>query len=188
MKNKPKPIFDSVENELLKLYASRHSVKNLAKTIGKNEESIKELLHCFFGTNKKISDRAAWVLSHVADDYPEYFSIYLSDFCEIILKKTASKAQQRNTIRLMQFVPILEKDESKILDSCFSILINKSSDIASVVSSIEVASKLCSPFPELINELNLILEDWKSFSSSAIMVKISKFQTVYLKKNRYKID
>jgi len=147
----------NIKDELL-IENSKSQATKLVKYIGCDENKFKELLNLFLGDNYLIIQRSAWVLSYDVINYPYLIKPYYEELIKL-LEEDVHDAVKRNIFRLLQYVEIPKKWESKILDICFSTIVNRKEAVAIRAFAITVAHRICKLYPELLAELKIILKD-----------------------------
>lgn len=145
----------SIEEEL---FPSRESfnIQTIASNLIKREQ-IKELMQCVFSDNQKLSDRALWAMSHCNDLEPQNIKPYYEKLILKLSDASLTDAYKRNVLHLFSENNIPKKQETFLLDKCYSYLHNSSEAIAIRALSIPIIYQLSLPYPELLNELKLML-------------------------------
>lgn len=132
------------------------NAQELAKTI-LFEKSEKELLVYALNDNQLVSNRAIWVLTHCADIEPER----IKPFHEILIRHLKNKKLHsgvvRSVVRIFQTQPVPKKLQSFMLDKCFEYIKNPSEAIAVRAFAMSVVFNISKPYPELLNELAIVL-------------------------------
>ncbi len=171
----------NIREELLTEH-SKSQITKIVHYIGNDENKFTELINLFFGDDLLVIQRSAWVLSHVVINYPFLIKPYYEEIIKL-LEKDVHDAVKRNIFRLLQFVEIPEKWETKILDICFNTIVNREEAVAIRAFAISVAHRICNIYPELMAELKIILNDnldmeKPAFVSRVKMVSNNKFPKI----------
>ena len=153
--------------EALKKEHSKANTLAIVDYIGKNEMRLKELLAVFALGNVRLTQRAAWPLSYVAEKEPALIKTHLK-FIISLLDKPLHVAVKRNIIRLLQDVEVPEKLLGPVADKCFKYVIDKKETIAVRAFAIKVLYNICVKEPALKNELIPILEDILPYGSPGL--------------------
>ena len=119
-----------------------------------------------------------WILrtftKHELNNFPGLF-----DFLFAVLKRNSEKdGILRNGIALLALIEIPSTKLTEVYDFCFTILRNKKRAIAVKVFSIEVCYNIAEPFPELLVELALQIEE-------NLMIQGDISPGIYSRGNRY---
>lgn len=129
---------------------------DLAKTILKNNQ-VANLIALAFEKNHLLSSRAMWVMAHCSDlDYNCIKPFHLK-LINRLKNKNLHNGVIRNTLRLFQKQPVPKKSEAFILDKCFEYVKNPVEAIAVRAFAITVIFNIAKPYPELLNELLIVL-------------------------------
>lgn len=132
--------------------------------IGDDAEKFRELMEIFLGNDPRLSQRAAWVVSHCADRHPALIRPWIKPMIKN-LKNNDNVAVKRNTVRVFQWVDIPGSEMGKLADICFDYLGSASEPIAVKVFSMSVLFNMCKKIPELKNELLPMIEDQMPYGS-----------------------
>jgi hypothetical protein len=122
-----------------------------------NANQISELVSLAFVKDHLLSSRAMWVLGHCSDIDYNCIKPYHLKLVNNLKQKELHNGVIRNTLRLFQKHPVPQKTESFILDKCFGYIKNPSEAIAVRAFAITVVFNIAKPYPELLNELLIVL-------------------------------
>lgn len=157
------------------------NAQELAKTI-LFEKLEKELLVYALSDNQLVSNRAIWVLTHCADLEPER----IKPFHEILIKHLNNKKLHsgvvRSILRIFQTQSVPEKLQSFMLDKCFNYIKNPSEAIAVRAFAMTVIYNISKPYPELLNELAIVLNHLNIAEESAGMKNRVKHTLINISK------
>jgi hypothetical protein len=143
--------------------------------IGNDKARFKELMDVFMKGEYRLTQRAAWPLSYVCIAEPGLVKPYFGQLIKKLKEPGHHPAISRNILRMFQEIDIPEKYQSDLIDECLRIIQNPSLPVAIVAFAITTAAKLCRPFPELRNELLLVLNQLNSYpQTAAIKVRVKK--------------
>ena len=116
---------------------------------------------------------AAWPLSYAVISHPQLIEKHFGTLIKNLKKPGLHDAVKRNTVRLLQDIVIPKKYHGKLVDICFKFILSQTQPLAIRAFAISVAANICKSYPELKNELLLILNDLKQFPQApAIKVRI----------------
>lgn len=116
-----------------------------------------ELISCALHKDELISSRAMWVLAHCSDiDYSRIVP-YHDLLIKNLKKCDLHNGVIRNTLRLFQTHEVPVKQQSFLLDKCFEYIKNPSQAIAVRSFAITIVFNIAKQYPELLQELFLIL-------------------------------
>lgn len=143
-----------LENRISKSQAS-----NFANMLHHDEDNISTLFKIMSDNpDSKISYHAALIFSHLSTEDKE---IYLSPkTSELIgLALSAQNTQnQRAYFSILADMPHINENNMVLLDFCLSHIPDARMSLACRSYMIKIATNLCKPYPELMNELAICLE------------------------------
>ncbi len=140
-----------------------HSKKQsqlVAQYIGGNQERFDELMEVFLQEEEwRLTQRAAWVLSHCADKYIFLIQPHLPKLVEYLTKEGLHVAIRRNITRTLTKIDIPEELMGLVADACFTFLANPKETVAVKAFSMEVLFQMCKKEPDLAHELIPLIEE-----------------------------
>ncbi|MCX6350290.1 MAG: hypothetical protein NTX03_00325 [Bacteroidetes bacterium] len=148
-----------------------HSLSNtlfITQYIGEDAEKFAELMEIFLGDNYRLTQRAAWVVSHVVEAHPHLLKPYYKKFIQHLNQPNIHDAVKRNTIRVLQFVEVPKTYWGALADICLRFVADKKEPIAVRVFSLTVLANLCIKQPDLKNEILLLIEDLLPYASAGL--------------------
>ena len=120
------------------------------------------------------SDRSCRdVVGLLFDKKPEIFEAYI-DKIILNLANDASVAVKRNTVRMLQSLNIPSEHEGFLMETCFQYLLSKDEPIAIKVFSMTILSNLSEKYPDIKNELAIVIEDLMHHGSAGIISRGKK--------------
>ena len=153
-----------IKNELLK-ELSKQRAEKITDYIGTDPDRFEILIDLLLGEEYRVTQRAAFTLSHVFDRHPHLIEPYL-DKLVYNLRNKVPVAVVRNTVRFLQFVEIPDHLIGEVTDICFGLLESGDSPIAVKVFAMTVLANVCEKEPDLKNELAIIIEDQLPYGSA----------------------
>lgn len=172
----------NIKAALLKEHSKRNT-EAIVTYIGNNKEHFDELMEVFKSSEYRLVQRASWPLSYIISQSPSLLTPYWDILFEL-LKHQPHPAFKRNLLRtIRELKEIPENQQARIADLCISTIQNMHEPAAIRVFSIYIMGKLCKIYPELSNELLLLLEpltqhELPSLRTSAhkVLTQIRKYQ------------
>ncbi len=168
--SKPNPVIKAngfmIKEWLLKEHSKRNT-QLIVAYVGNNSYRLKELLKIFSEGDKRLSKRAAWPLSYIAELHPALVKPHLR-FIIRLLENSPHDAIKRNVLRLLQYIKIPNSLIGKIADYCFAYLKSEAEPVAIRVFAMQVLANLCLTYPELKQELIPLIEDMMPYGSAGI--------------------
>jgi len=156
----------TIKEELLRDF-SKPQMIFLANKIGANQESFDELIDLFLHDDIKVTQRAAWLLSHCVDQHPWLIEKHIEAII-LNLEKDVNDAVKRNTLRVLQFMEIPEESMGILAEHCFNYLNSGKEPIAIKAYSMTILFNIVKVFPELKEELQMSIEDQLPFGSAGV--------------------
>ncbi|MBI3520289.1 MAG: hypothetical protein HY062_13160 [Bacteroidetes bacterium] len=140
----------------------------LAKAVLLNHQE-KELLGLALDSDQVISNRAMWVLNHCADLDANRIKPFQEKLISHLKNKHLHSGVVRSILRMFREQPIPKTLESFMLDKCFNYLKNPAEAIAVRVFAMTIVLNISKPYPELLNELSIILHHINANEESPAM-------------------
>lgn len=146
---------------------SKPQAMRIRDYIGRNAGRFEELMQCFFSEEKRLCQRAAWVLSHCVERYPHLVVPHLEAMVAQ-LKKPIHVTVKRNTVRILQMIHIPEDLQGELVNICFDFLLDPKEAIAVQAFSMTVLYNITLEEPELKEELRVVIEEMMPHGSAGI--------------------
>lgn len=160
--------------DLTHVFENRNfNAMELAKTILGNKLE-KELLVYALSDNQLVSNRAIWVLTHCSDIEPERIKIFHIKLINHLKNKNLHSGVIRSVLKIFQEQPVPKKLESFMLDKCFEYIKNPTEAIAVRAFAMTVIFNISKPYPELLNELSIVLQHLNIADESAAVINRAK--------------
>ena len=114
---------------------------------------MREIVDLILDAPFRITQRAAWPLSVVAEKYAEILEPYLPILVKKLEEKGNHPAVNRNIVRALQYITVPEALEGTVLDNCFNLLNSKNEPLAVRCFSMTVIHNLVDKYPDIKHEL-----------------------------------
>lgn len=141
-----------IREEALKEHSKKQTEK-IAKWIGNDSARFQQYLKLFLNDEYIVVQRISWVLSILAEEHPAMVTKYLPKIIKRLDDNDTHVAVKRNVVRVLQFLPIPEKCEVKVLDHCLRYMADPKETVAVRCFAMTVAAKLAGQYPELKREV-----------------------------------
>jgi len=128
--------------------------------IGDNQSLFDELMTHFFSNEYRVTQRAAWIMTHCTNKRPYLINPHLEKMVYNLKNEKLHVAVKRNTVRLLQDIAIPEGLMGTVADCCFNFLANPNETVAVRIFSMSILYELCKKEPDLAGELKLIIEEF----------------------------
>lgn len=147
-----------IHEQLLKEHNAA-TTKLVAAHASVSRENFAELMECFLSNEYRLAQRAAAAVSYVAERNAEMIKPYLQTLVEQLNRSDVHPAVIRNSLRVLQHQVIPPELHSTILNTCFNFLETAHSPIAFKAFSLTILNNLSNTYPEIRQELRLIIDD-----------------------------
>ena len=125
-----------LRSEILREHSKQQALK-IANYIGDDQHRFSELMTLFLESEYRVTQRAAWIVSHCCDNHPRLLDPYLAKIiCN--LEGDIPVAVKRNTVRILQSVDLPEELMGSLADHCFQYLSGTKEPIAVKVFSMTI--------------------------------------------------
>lgn len=162
-----------IRTELLAEH-SRVQAEKIAKWIGNKPDRFDKFIHFFLHDEYKVVQRAAWVLSVVAEKHYELAKPWLPQMIAKMQEQGVHVAVKRNVVRILQFLEIPEELHGDVMNVCFDMLADPKETIAVRAFSMTVLANLSKHYPDIKHELITIIENQLEQGASAGFIARSK--------------
>lgn len=147
-----------IRAEILKEHSKEQSGK-IAGWVGNDKKRFAEFMQLFLHDEYRVVQRAAWVLSTVAEKHYSLVVPWLPQMVQKMNETGVHVAVKRNVIRILQFVDIPEALHGDVMNACFALLAEPKETVAVRAFSMRVLGKLAKTYPDIKPELRTIIED-----------------------------
>ncbi len=155
-----------IKAALLKEHSKKQSLM-IANYIGSDQERFNELMDLFYNEEYRITQRAAWVISHCADKYIFLVQAHLPKMTAYMVKDGLHVSIRRNIVRTLAKIEIPEALMGLVADACFGFLANPKETVAVKAFSMEILYQMCLKEPDLAHELIPLIEDNMAMNGTA---------------------
>ena len=151
------------------LTSPRSMIQTLAVVdwIGQDPDRFGRLVKAYLGANSRTTQNAAYFMMKAFDAHPQLVTPHLGQLIEN-LKTDPPVAIRRNTIRMLQSQEIPEEYHGELAERCFKYLQDHKEAIAVKAFSMTVVSNLTDIYPDLKNELKIVIKDLMQNGSPGI--------------------
>jgi hypothetical protein len=164
--------------DLRETILGEHSKANCTKIVnwvGHSQKRFDELFKLFLKSEYRINQRAAWPLSYCVIDHPAFIPKHFSTLIKNLHKPGIHDSVKRNTVRLLQHIDIPKKFQGDIMDICFRYISSPDEPVAIKAFSLSILQNLSKLYPEIKNEVRLIIEERWEHESAAFRSRAKKF-------------
>jgi hypothetical protein len=150
---------------------SKAQTTKIVKYVGNDPARFKKLVEVFLEGPYRVTQRAAWPLSVVAESQPQLILPHLKKILDFARKPGVHDSVKRNAVRLLQFIDMPKKLHGNIADLCFEFLQDKKEPIAVKCFSMTALGTIAMSNPELKKELRIIIEDQLPYATAGFAVR-----------------
>ncbi|TMI79695.1 MAG: hypothetical protein E6H10_14940 [Bacteroidetes bacterium] len=154
---------------------SKANCNRIVRWVGTSQKKFDELFNLFLTSEYRVNQRAAWPLSYCVINHPQFISKHLSRLVKNLHKPGIHDAVKRNTVRLLQHIEIPKKFHGEIMDICFGYLSSPDEPVAIKAFSLTILQNLSKQYPEIKNEIKLIIEERWEHETAAFHSRAKKF-------------
>jgi hypothetical protein len=146
---------------------SKQQVVKLVRWVGKNQDRFDQLMELFLQEDEELTRRAAWVVGHCAEAYPDLMKPWLKPMLKKMKHPGVHCAVKRNGVRILQFVDIPYGLQGSVADLCFKYLTSIDEPIAVRTFSMTVLAKIAQDEPALQKEIETTIRQMLPYSTPA---------------------
>ena len=139
-----------------------------------SDTNFNELIDCFLSNEYRIAQRAAWSVSWAAKEKPEMILPYIGVLVQQMQRKDAHPAIVRNSVRILEKIMIPEAFHGEVMDTCFGFVESPQTPIAIKAFALTTLFNLSKIYPEIKQELTLIIENQIDKGSPAFKSRAKK--------------
>ena len=154
---------------------SKANCNKIVQWVGNSQKRFTELCDLFLNSEYRVNQRAAWPLSYCVIDHPELISPHLVKLVKNLHKAGIHDSIKRNTVRLLQYIDIPKKFQGEIMDICLGYISSPAEPVAVKAFSLSILQKLSQQYPEIKNEVRLIIEERWPYETAAFHSRAIKF-------------
>ena len=163
----------NIKTALLKEH-SKNQCAAIVKWVGSDQKKFDELFDLFLNDEYRVVQGASWPINYCVEKYPGLIKKHFVKLLKNLDKKGIHDAVKRNTVRLLQYVEIPEKFHGQVMDICFRYISSPAEPVAIKAFSITVLQNLAKQYPEIMNELKLVIEERWDYETVAFRTRAKK--------------
>lgn len=147
----------NIKEALLREHSKPNTLA-IVNYIANDAALFKELVMLLQSDNQRLVQRASWPLSYIVENNPGLVYPHMPLLLKL-LDNPMHVAYKRNMFRLLRGMKTIpEKFHSQVIDHCMRAIPNINDAAAVRAFAIHIMGKLFVTYPELANELNVLLE------------------------------
>ncbi|MCR4853308.1 MAG: hypothetical protein K5893_06945 [Prevotella sp.] len=149
------------QNGLTQTLSARISgahVKALALCAAHDEAMLSELYELMWSADKRLADNATWVLTHLPPELNAWLNGHREQLMEAAMKADDA-TRRRLMLTLVERLPMEEGDvRADFVDFCFGCMASRWEPYGVKALCVKLSVAHCRHYPELIGELNMMLD------------------------------
>lgn len=122
-------------------------------------KNFKELIQCFLANDYRLAQRAAWSVSWAAKSKPAMIEPHIKSLVAQLEREDVHAAVIRNSVRILEIIDIPEMYHGDVMNACFNFIEKPATPAAIKAFSLTTLYNLSKFYPEIKQELKLIIED-----------------------------
>ena len=163
-----------LRDQILKEHSKSNRIA-IVKWVGASQERFDQLFDLFLNDEYRVVQRAAWPLSYAVIEHPQLIQKHFSKLLKNLDKPGIHDSVKRNTVRLLEQIPIPERFHGQVMNICFNYIASPHEAAAIKAFSLTVLEHLSGQYPEIKIELKTIIEDRWDYESAAFRSRAKKF-------------
>jgi hypothetical protein len=160
--------------EMILTEHSKSQTNKVVKWVGKSQQRFDQLFDMFIKDDHRVTQRAGWPLSYAARTHPKLINKHLGKLIKNLHKEDLHDAIKRNTVRILEHTEIPKRYHGEVMDICFGFIQSPTEAVAIKAFSLTVIANLLPLYPEIRNELKLIVEERWEHETAAFRSRARK--------------
>jgi hypothetical protein len=153
---------------------SKVQAARLAQWAARDPRHFAEVVQIFSGGDPLLTQRSSWIIGLCAESVPGYFPRHLRRLLDTIERPGIHPSGPRNVFRALMRVPLPAALNGRVVDLCIRFLGAQSSTIAVRCEAMYVLARLSGDYPDLRQELILLVTPWEGHESPGIRCAVRK--------------
>jgi len=153
---------------------SKATCMRIVKWVGDDQKRFDELFNLFLKDEYRVVQRAAWPISYCVEAHPEFIKKHFASSLKAAEKPGAHDSVKRNVMRFLQHIDIPKRFHGQVMDLCFRYISSPTEAVAIKAFSITVLQKLVKLYPEIINEIKLVIDERWEYETPAFKARAKK--------------
>jgi dihydroorotase len=147
-----------IRAEILKEH-SKQNAEAITQWVSASRQRVGQLMELFLHDEYRVVQRLAQVVGKLADTHPQLIAPHLPQLVQRMNEAGVHVAVKRNVVRTLQYVDIPEALHGEVMNTCFDLLADPNETVAVRAFAMSVLDKLSTQYPEIRQELKVIIED-----------------------------
>jgi hypothetical protein len=108
-------------------------------------------------------------------EHPQFISPHFSKLVKNLHKRGIHDSIKRNTVRLLQYIDIPKRSHGEIMNICINYISSNDEPVAVKAFSLSILQNLSKQYPEIKNEVRLIIKERWPLETAAFHSRAKKF-------------
>jgi hypothetical protein len=147
-----------LREEILRENSKEHT-EALAAWVGGDAQRLAQLVDLFLHDEYRVVQRAAWIMSYVADKHPALIQPHLAAMVDRMGHPGIPVAVKRNVVRILRDMPVPDDLQGPVMHFCFQFLEDPKETVAVKAFSMAILGRLAKIYPDIRNEIVMLIED-----------------------------
>ena len=164
--------------DLAHILASEHSkasTETIVRWVGSSQPRFDNLFAHFCGKDARIAQVAGWPLGYCVEKHPELITPHWQQLMRVGFGTGNHESVKRNTLRMLQYADIPESFHGQVMTICFDIITSPTEKPAAKAFALTVLDNLSKTYPEISDELRLIIETQWASEKPAFRARAKRF-------------
>ncbi|BAV06072.1 hypothetical protein SAMN05421788_106140 [Filimonas lacunae] len=142
---------------------SKEASRAVATKAASSAQQFALLMQCFLSEDSRLIQRSAWCVSQAARLAPDLIKPYIPQLVQQLQRPDASGTVIRNCARILEETEIPEAFHGPVMNTCFQLVTTPGTAVAIKAFSLTILYNLSSGYPDILPELQLIIEEqWET--------------------------
>jgi hypothetical protein len=146
---------------------NRQHILEVSEYACASPENFKALMQCFLSNDYRLAQRAAWSVSWAARKKPALVKPHIQSLVAQLDRTDVHNAVIRNSVRVLEAIDIPAEFHGDVMNACFGFIEKPSTPAAIKAFSLTTLFNLSKIYPEIKQELKLIIEDRMEHETAA---------------------
>lgn len=140
-----------------KLFNRTDAIATAKKAVS-SPKYFNQLMVCFFSGEYRVSQRAAWCVSHAVGQKPSLILPCLKKVINQLLRNDVHDAVVRNSIRILNRIEIPAEHHGEVMNVCFFLAKKSETPVAIKAFALSILFKFFFQYPDMAAELEVVAE------------------------------
>jgi hypothetical protein len=158
---------------ILKEHSKANCIR-IVKWVGDDQKRFDELFSLFLNDEYRVVTKGCMANDILCRRSSGICQETFAKVLKALEKPGVHDSVKRNSIRFLQYVDIPKRFHGQVMDVCFRYFSSPTEAVAIKAFSITVLQKLAKLYPEIINEIKLVIEERWEYETPAFKARAKK--------------